>query len=1586
MLTISDGTHSAQLHLDPSFNYSTTQFNVTAYNGGIALTGIIAPNITLVGQPLNGNQVVLSGSGAPGSTVQIFIDGNQVGTATPDGSGRFTFSTSALADGEYHVTATQTVAGQTPITASLVVDVLPSAPSVALAPGQTALATNVGVHLQGSGEPNQTVTLHVSGPGGSSLTYTTATDGSGNYDFVTPNLPDGHYTLNVTETNAQGLVSPPSGVLAFDVHPKAPVIAVVGQPLDGARIEVAGSADPNITINIWVRNQSGDQYIGSGRSDATGHFDFTASQPIGHGNYTLLALAQDSANLISDQAIPFTFHVDPQAPVITSIVGQSVNGGTVEIKGNALALSTVTLYEGNTVVGSGVANAAGVFDIVTTATFAEGVHSLRATAADADGLTSTLSTAFNVTVLPTAPVISAVIATAPQTIEIQGTGEAGETVKVYADGTTLLGSGVVDQTGHFDFSVDAPGGHHVITTTETNSSNLTSPVSAGVAIDVTPKAPVITSVAPLVATQIDASHDFIVKGTGQHVGETITLYADGGTTPIGTGVVAADGTFTITTTVALANGNHTLTATDAAGADVSAPSTGFAMYVDPAPVTGISQVGVAADHGVIELQGSGQPGDTITLMLGNTVIGTGAVDASGHFDVTTDPAAGALLGPGLQHVTVIQTDSLGHASPAAAFDASVAPAAPVVASVLSVPDAVGRVEVKGSGEAGTIIKLYADNGTTVIGTGTVDVSGHFDIYSEFQSVSGGAHSITVTATTVDGITGPASAGSNVTVTPVANTWTITSAADLAKAIAAIDVSGASAQAGAHYTFDVVGDLQLADQLPAFNLPPGASLTIAGHGHVLDAHGLPGLFVYAGSVEIDDLSIINAVAKGGDSNFGGGGGAGLGGGLFIASAGTVTLSNVNFANDKAIGGNSSGAIGYMGVALYGGGGGLGGVGGFQGGGGIGIHASGASHPRPYYAGTGAGAGIAVGAATGGGQVVGTNPAYLGGAQGGGGGLGIGFYTSTVYFGLPGYGGPGSGGGIGGGVGTVNGSSTIATGGVGGFGGGGGGGGFIWPSFIGGYGGAGGFGGGGGAGQHGGGAGGFGGGGGGGGYGSAGGFGGGAGGTGGYGGGGLGAGGAIFVQQGGTLIFAGSGSEQNGGVTGGTAVTWTGAHAGSAFGSGIFLQGNQTITFAPDATHIITISDVIADMTGSHDASGQTGAGHLLLDGEGTLVLGATNTFTGGVTIENGTLDLTASRAAGSGTIDFSAAGHAALEFSAANAPVNAIEHFGTRDQIVVDGFHATSESYSNGVLVLSGTSGSISLAVTGDDIASLSDFHFVYDSAANSTTVTAGPDRSGDDVIHYGVGAHSLTGGTGDDVFFFRGTDLAAGVTDKITDFSWATGSGEHDRIHIEGVDPNAVSVTSVNGGHDADIAITVSGGTAHILVQDVGSGPLEIEFQNTTPTDDAHLNTLLTPSTANETVASFNLGANPPYAKSLVSYDANGAVVAQDVTNNDGSHTVTVQGANAALTASGTNDTYVFQFNSQVAATATISNFDVAHDVLQLSQSVYADAAAALAAITADPHNAGNPADTVIALDALHSVTLYGVSPNLLQQRDFLVV
>ena len=224
-------------------------------------------------------------------------------------------------------------------------------------------------------------------------------------------------------------------------------------------------------------------------------------------------------------------------------------------------------------------------------------------------------------------------------------------------------------------------------------------------------------------------------------------------------------------------------------------------------------------------------------------------------------------------------------------------------------------------------------------------------------------------------------------------------------------------------------------------------------------------------------------------------------------------------------------------------------------------------------------------------------------GGGGMFGAG--AGVPYGGRYGAGGPGPFA-SGGSAGTFN-----SSGGNGGFGAGGGGGGFIESD----HGGIGGFGGGGGGGRGSlGGSGGFGGGGGAGGAGGSGGFGGGNGSgyNGAGGGGGLGAGGDIFVQQGGSLII------QAASLSGGSVSS--GGNGATALGSGIFLQGNQDATLTPGSGQTLTVADTIADETG-------VASGGLLLNGAGTVALNATNSFTGGVTIQSGYLLLGATNALG-----------------------------------------------------------------------------------------------------------------------------------------------------------------------------------------------------------------------------------------------------------------------------------------------------------------------------------------------------------------------
>ncbi|WP_167386908.1 Ig-like domain-containing protein [Bradyrhizobium mercantei] len=424
-------------------------------------------------------------------------------------------------------------------------------------------------------------------------------------------------------------------------------------------------------------------------------------------------------------------------------------------------------------------------------------------------------------------------------------------------------------------------------------------------------------------------------------------------------------------------------------------------------------------------------------------------------------------------------------------------------------------------------------------------------------------------------------------------FNVSNVTDLNAAILQMDSSGQNAAANANYTINITANFSLTSELYALNLLSGSSVTINGsdgRGGTYTIDGLNaqrGFFVYAGNLNLENLTIQNTVAAGGGViQGGGGGGAGLGGGLFVSSNGSATIDNVVFHNSAAIGGKggTGSTASNVNIDGFGGGGGMGGQGGNSSGGGIGLHAQGANSAA-FQNGS---AGIVPGAAGGGKGVDGYLIPYgngtilywnggTGGANGGGGGAG-GFYGNNNRA-------HGTGGGVGG-ANAIDGGNGGYGGGGGAFGNGGFGGG-------GGYGGNGGFGGGGGV--------------------SAlGGFGGGDGTAGG--GGGLGAGGTVFVEQGGSLTIKG-GSLSNdtgfnavkGGANGG------GQASGSAYGSGIFIQGNNNLSFAPDSGQTLTIANDIADQSGNGGTGANAGIGGLVISGGGTVILGGNNTYTGNTTV-------------------------------------------------------------------------------------------------------------------------------------------------------------------------------------------------------------------------------------------------------------------------------------------------------------------------------------------------------------------------------------
>ncbi|MFZ5672708.1 MAG: autotransporter domain-containing protein [Pseudomonadota bacterium] len=411
-----------------------------------------------------------------------------------------------------------------------------------------------------------------------------------------------------------------------------------------------------------------------------------------------------------------------------------------------------------------------------------------------------------------------------------------------------------------------------------------------------------------------------------------------------------------------------------------------------------------------------------------------------------------------------------------------------------------------------------------------------------------------------------------------------------------DLADAIAQSNDSPGNDVIvltGNVTLNNFLPPIGTATSGELTIDLGGNTISGNNATRVFfANQGDLKISNGTIADGLAQGGQGGGGnegaGGGGMGAGGALYVRSGANVTVDGVSFANNQATGGMGGAPAG----ANFGGGGG-GGLGGNGGtahsdddgsGGGGGAFANGASSSGDL---GGSGGGPNGGA--GGGSLL---PGGNGGDLSGGGGSGGGYNGIAASGGNGGYGAGGGG----------SSHKFESAGGAGGYGGGGGGNGV-------GAAGNGGFGGGGGGGYESGGLGGFGGGQG-------------AGGAGFGGGGGAGFGGAVFVQDGGSLIITGSGAMSGGGVQGGSA--GDGATGGMARGSGIFLQ-NAGMTFAPGQGQTQTVSDIIADDTGNGDNSGK-----LIKDGDGTLILSAINTYSGGTTITAGILQVAADNNLGAST--------------------------------------------------------------------------------------------------------------------------------------------------------------------------------------------------------------------------------------------------------------------------------------------------------------------------------------------------------------------
>ncbi|CGX51689.1 TPA: BapA prefix-like domain-containing protein [Salmonella enterica] len=790
----------------------------------------VAPVIGNIGNngATNDTTPTFSGTGEIGSTIILYNNGSEIGRTTVGDNGSWNFTPAALTPETYTITVTETdIAGNiSPPSASVTFTLDTTAPAN---PVITFAEDNVGevqdTIVSGATTDDNTPVIHGTGDigsvitlyNGSSVVGVVTVDETGTWTLpVTSALPDGVYTLTAIAADAAGNSSGVSNSFTFtvDTVPLQPpvvneilddVAPVTGPLTDGAftndrTLTINGSGENGSTVTIY------DNGVAIGTALVTdGVWTFNTSE-LSEASHALTFSATDDAGNTTAQTQPITITVDITAPPAPTI--QTVADDGTRVAGLADPYATVEIHHADgTLVGSAVANGTGEF-VVTLSPAQTDDGTLTAIAIDRAGNNGP-ATNFPASDsgLPAVPAITAIeddvgsiqgnIAAGGATDDtmptLRGTTDIGSTVEVFIDGDSA-GFATVDASGNWIFEIATPLSEstHYFTVQATNANGpggLSAPV--GITVDLSaPAQPVITSATddvPGMTGTLDngaLTNDSrpTLNGTGE-AGATIRILDNG--VEIGSATVDQSGNWRFTPNTPLESNAHIFTAvaTDPAG-NSGQLSDGFTLNIDAqAPdVPVITSViddnnqptvpvlpGQSTDDRQPILNGTGEPGATITIFDNGTPLGTAQVGENGSW---TFPVP-RNLSEGSHNLTVSATDPAGNTSAVSAPWTIVVditpPAIPVLTSVVDdQPGITGNLvsgqltndatpTLNGRGEAGATINVYLDGNPASIGTTTVNSDGTWS-FTPQTPLANGSHTFTLSATDPAGNSSAVSSG------------------------------------------------------------------------------------------------------------------------------------------------------------------------------------------------------------------------------------------------------------------------------------------------------------------------------------------------------------------------------------------------------------------------------------------------------------------------------------------------------------------------------------------------------------------------------------------------------------------------------------------------------------------------------------------------------------------------------------------------------------------------------------------------------------------------------------------------------------